>query len=175
MDPSDNGPGDAARLLGRRLDRFLGLVGRIPNWAWTLIALITLASTYPRRGQSRVIVGIVLSGRLTVWFSNLVVIGLLVVVASLSVFAIRSLLHYMEQGRWPKRAAGIEMDALTLAEAQLHSDADEFSKSAEESRILARTLAEARDTIVFLTAELARARGEAEDPPGEQGRLADGQ
>jgi hypothetical protein len=28
------GPGEAARVLGRRLDRLFELVGKVPGWSW---------------------------------------------------------------------------------------------------------------------------------------------
>jgi len=173
MATPETGPGDAARMLGRRLDRFLAHVGRIPGWVWTLAALITVIWTYPRHLDRRVLVGFVLDDRLSIWISNLVAIGVLVVLAAVSLFTLRSVLHYMELGRWPKRAAGIEMDEMTRVEAQLHRDADELSKAADQTRMVTRALNEARETILYLTAELARARDLENEPTIEREKLAE--
>jgi hypothetical protein len=155
----ENALGDAAGLLGDRLDNFLGRLGRIPGWAWGIAAIVVLVWTYPRRLREQVIAGVVLDDRLTVWMLSVVVVGLMVVAIALSFFVLRAVLHYMEQGRWPRRAVGVEMDELAHAESQLDRNAQRLSDAADETRKLRRTLSESRDTIIFLRGELARVRG----------------
>jgi hypothetical protein len=174
METSGTGPSEPARALGRRLDQFLGLLGRLPGWSWGIAAVVVLAWTYPRQLHPRTVVGITLDDRLSLWISSVVMIGLMIVVGALSLFVLRSLLHYMEENRWPKRAAGVEMEEISHVGAQLQLDADVLSNAADQNHKLVRVLDEARDTIVFLTAELERARGAKQEGTDESKKLGEG-
>jgi biopolymer transport protein ExbB/TolQ len=157
------------------MDNFLALLGRIPGQGWAALAIVTLVWTYPRRLHQRTVAGVVLDDRLSIWFASIVVIGLMVVVGAVSFFVLRSVLHYLEQGRWPRRAAGVEMDEMTRAESQLNRDAVELSRAADEIRKLRRVLKNSRDTIVYLKAELANERGSQPGRSDESQRLAKGE
>jgi hypothetical protein len=165
---------EAASLLGRRLDGLLSLIGRMPGWGWALAAVIALVWTFPMQLHERKVFGVVLDDRLTVWLANLVTIALMIVLSAASLFALRSLVHYMEEDRWPKRAVGIEMEEMVLVQGQLERGADHLSKAADEARRVEGTLEAARDAIVFLNAELERVRGERADGQDER-KKAEGQ
>ena len=135
-----------------------------------MAGVVVLIGTYPRDGRRRTIAGIPLDDRLSNWLSRLVVVAALGVAATICFFVIRTLLRYMEQDRWPRRAAGLEMEELALAQKQLTQDADDLSSAADTVRILTRSLDNARDTVLLLHGELQRSRQDAIDDTSSERR-----
>jgi hypothetical protein len=150
------------------MDQVLELLADIPSAVWLLAALVSLAWTYPRHLHMRTIAGVTLDDRLSIWIANLVGILVMLAIGAMAWFAVRTVLHYMEQGRWPKKALGMEMEEASRVEAQLHRDADDLSDAADQIRTLSRMLGEARETIIYLRAEQERHggadRAESHDP-----------
>jgi hypothetical protein len=169
------GPGEAARVLGQRLDRLFELLGKIPGWAWGVGLLITVVWTYPRRVHASTMFGVTLDGRPTLWLASLVAIVLMLVIVALCAFALRSLLHFLEEERWPRRAVGVEMEDVALARAQLAQDAEHLSGAADTMRTVEGVIENANNTIRLLTAELERLRGTRPDRHDDSQKLADGE
>lgn len=166
---------DAARRLGERLDRLLLSVSRVPLAAWVLLGAVALFWTYPRRLTRTSVAGLVLDDRLSVWVSRLAILAVFAFVIALAFFMIRAVLKYVEQDRWPRRAGAIELDELRRAHAQLDDDGHDLSNAADTIRILAKSLTEARDTIVYLRTELDRVHGQERDHGHGESQQAHGE
>lgn len=169
------GPGEAARLLGERLDRLFGWAGRVPGWAWTIAALITAVWTYPRKLHPDTMFGVALDDRLTVWLASLVTIALMLVIVALCAYAVRTILHFLEEERWPRRAIGVEMDDVARAHTQLRQDADQLTGAADAMRKVEGDMQNARNTILLLMGELERLRGERVGRRDDPETLAEGE
>ena len=145
---------DAAARLGARMDGLLATISRLPAWAWGTGLVILLWATFPHgHTRRREMVGLVLDDRLSIWASRFVVLAVMGLVVALAFFAVRSVLRFLEQDRWPHKAGGVEMEALGAAREQLAADADRLSGAADEERKIVAVLEESRRAILLLHGE----------------------
>jgi hypothetical protein len=117
--------------------------------------------------------GVTVDNRPTAWLASLVAITLMLVIVALCAFAFRSLLHFLEEERWPRRAVGVEMEDVEVARAQLAQDAEQLSGAADTMRTVEDVIQNAHNTISLLTAELERLRGERPDRRDDPQKLAE--
>lgn len=143
---SDSALTQAAGGLGEKLDRLLLLFVPLPWQAWAALGALVAISTFPRHPTSRTVVGLALDDRLSIWVSRLAILAVLAVVIAICFFAMRTILRYMEQDRWPRRAGGLEMEELVRAQSQMGRNANDLSTAADATRSLTKMLEQARLT-----------------------------
>jgi hypothetical protein len=155
----------AARSLGARMDRAVDAVAHIPTWGFRLVLLIAVAATFPYGEGSVSILGLHLTNWFTIWMVDCVLVALSMCLIALAFFLTRAMVSYLEEGRWPKRAAGVDVGEVDGALDQVDRRSEDLSQAADVVRLLERQLRRADDVIRYLSSELERARG---GPPPEQ-------
>jgi hypothetical protein len=155
------------------MDRFLLMVSRLGWQVWTVLAVAVLVLTYPHHTTHQSVVGVNLDNRFSVWMSQLAIVGILAVILVVSWFAVRTVLRYVEQDRWPRKAGSVEIEELGRAETQLVQDADTLSRATDDARMLSRDLTRARETIAYLVGELERGKPLSRDEDDESERQAE--
>jgi hypothetical protein len=159
----------AGRSLGARLDGLIARLARVPSWfGWTLF-LGVIVATFPYGTAKATVLGVELHNWLTLWVLNLGIIGGAIVLAAGALFIVRAVLSYLEEGRWPQKAAGVDMGEVDGALDQVQRGADELSRGADAFRRMETQLEEAYNVIRYLMAEVDRARGASPsaDPTSE--------
>jgi hypothetical protein len=122
-----------------------------------------VAATFPYGFEPVAMFGARLTNWLTVWFFNLAVIAVCSGAVALAFFGLRGIVAYIEEGRWPRKAAGVEVAEVDGALDQIERDADNMSASATTIHKLEKQLEQSNALIRYLWGELERARGAA--PP----------
>lgn len=144
------------------MDRWIAAVSRAPSWLLKAALAAVLIASFPRKVEARELFGLIpLDTHLTLWAGRVTVVFLLVGIALIVFFAMRSVLAFLEEGRWPTKAAGLTMESLEGAAEQVERDADDLSDAAERSKYFERQLKLANQTIKLLRGELERVRGSA--------------
>lgn len=98
----------AARGLGATLDRFLALVGRLPNWLLLILLAGVVVAAFPfSLPDDKSITGATLDTGVVVWFVRLALIAVAVCVVAAAFFALRSIAAYIETGQWVTNAGPV--------------------------------------------------------------------
>jgi hypothetical protein len=151
---------EAARRLGGRMDRGFDAFTRIPSAVWITvfltISLINLASGTRQKS----LLGLPLENWLERWLARMGVTGILIGGLAVVAFVLRTIVTLLERDQWPRKVAGVEIESVRGAHAQLLHDADQLSSAAEDTAKLHAELRQARDAILLLNGELSRLREE---------------
>jgi hypothetical protein len=151
------------------MDRVPGLLSRLPQPVWATLALAVSVALFPFEFEATAIFGFPLDTRLTLWFARLAEASTALAVTVGGLYTVRTALAYLERGQWPKKAGPIEMEEANEFIKQIDRGADELSEGSDKARFFERQLKKANDTIRYLEAELARARGEEPRAISERG------
>lgn len=101
----------SAAALGERIDKSIRALGRTPTWlAWLVLALC-LVGTFPFDSSPRTVFGVPLDARATQWAAQLAILAITLAVMMGALYAVRAVVGLIEEGRWIRRAPGIETDA----------------------------------------------------------------
>ncbi|HEX8083843.1 MAG TPA: hypothetical protein VF529_06095 [Solirubrobacteraceae bacterium] len=157
----------AARSLGQRLDGIVEIVARVPRWlAWTAFAA-SVVGTSPLVSPSVHVAGLQTDSPALAWIVQYALLALAVTVLVGCFFVVRAVVAYIEEGRWPKRAGGVDVGEYDAAVDQVDRAAERLSAGSDAFETLDRQLREASRVIRYLVSELERARGDP-PPPGEE-------
>jgi hypothetical protein len=160
----------AARALGSRMDHAAEAIARTPGWLVKFFVFGALLATFPFKFRADRILGFPLDTWLTLWFGRLIVLGVGLAVLTTCFFLIRGVTAFLEEGRWARKAAGVEVDEHATAVDQVERDAEALSQGADRVRYLEKRLKQAQSTIRYLNTELDRERGLAVDEADLQPR-----
>jgi hypothetical protein len=163
----------AARTLGQRLDRGVEVVAGVPRpIVWSLFVAAVLGTSPLVSGEIK-LAGLETGNPVLAWVVQLSLLALAVTVAVGCFFVVRAVVAYLEEGRWPQRAGGVDVGEHDAALDQVERGAEELSRGADAFRALERQLTESNRVIRYLMGELDRARGTppehgAEEPGAEE-------
>jgi len=136
----------------------------VPGRVVRLLLVGLLAATFPYAQGTASFLGLRLSNWLTIWAANCMLVVVAVFIATVAFFLVRAMVAYLEEGRWPKRAAGIDMSEMDMALDQVDQRSRDLSEGADQIRVLERHLRRSEELIRYLWSELDRARGSEARP-----------
>jgi hypothetical protein len=141
------------------MDRAAQSVAKVPSALARGMVLLALVATFPYSFEATTVVGIRLTNWLTLWVFNLTFLVLGLTAIAVAFFVLRAIVAYVEEGRWPRKAAGVEVGEVDEALKRIERDADTMSAGAVRLHEMERNLQNANELIRYLHAELERVRG----------------